>query len=43
MQANIRIVTKQSAFPSGTIGGNWLWKMVESKTGVKAEWTTVNP
>ena len=43
MQANINIVTKQSAFPSGTIGGNWLWKMVESKTGVKAEWTTVNP
>ena len=43
MQANIKIVTKQQVFPSGTIGGKWLWKMVESKTDVKSEWSTVNP
>ena len=44
MQANITIATKQTVFPSGTIGGEWLWKLAEVKPeGVNSEWTTIAP
>lgn len=44
MIANIKIVTKQQAFPSGTIGAAWLWKLTETKPeGSTVEWSTDEP
>ncbi len=42
MQANLSVLTKTSSFPSGTVGGSWVFYLRDNKGGDPRKVTTPN-